>query len=125
MEADKALGPDGFTTRFFSTCWSTIKANLLRMVRKSQRCSKLGGNTNSAFLALIPKEKGANNFSRFRPISLCNTGYKLVTKIIANRLKKILPAIIPENQGGFIKGKKILDNLVLVQEAIHSRCHRK
>ena len=95
------------------------------MVRKSQRCIKIGGSTNSAFLALIPKEKDACNFSRFRPISLCNTGYKIITKVIASRLKKILPAIIPKNQRGFIKGRKILDNLVLVQEAIHSSCQRK
>ena len=119
------LGPDEFTTRFFTSCWPIIKINLLRMIRKSQSSSKLGGNTNSTFLALIPNEKGANNFSRFRPISLCNTGYKLITKIIANRIKNILPAIIPENQGGFKKGRKILDNIVLVQEAIHSSCQWK
>ena len=94
------------------------------MVKKSQSCAKIGGSINSAFLALIPKEKGASDFSRFRPISLCNTSYKLVTKIIAIRLKKILPVIIPENQGGFIKGRNILDNIVLVQEAVHSSRQR-
>ena len=95
------------------------------MVRKSQSCTKIGGSTNSYFLALIPKEKCACNFSRFWPISLCNTGYKIITKLIASRLKKILPSIIPKNQGGFIKGRNILDNLMLVQEAIHSSSHRK
>eukprot|EP00253_Pinus_taeda_P034974 PITA_34974 len=125
MDLDKAPGPDGFTARFYLTCWPTIKKHLLRMIRKSQTCTKIGGSTNSAFLALIPKDKGATDFSRFRSISLCNTSYKLITKIIANRLKKILLVIIPENQGGFIKGRKILDNIVLVQEAIHSSCHRK
>eukprot|EP00253_Pinus_taeda_P007428 PITA_07428 len=95
------------------------------MVRKSQSCVKIGGSTNSAFLALIPKEKGATDFGRFGPISLCNTSYKLITKSIANRLKNVLPDIIPENQGGFIKGRKILDNIVLVQEAVHSSCQRK
>jgi hypothetical protein len=125
MEADKAPGPDGFTPRFYKACWPIIKKDLLRMVRKSQNCLKLGGSTNSTFLALIPKEKGASNFSRFRPISLCNTSYKLVTKIIATRLKVILPSIIPENQGGFIKGRQILDNIVLVQEALHSSIQRK
>ena len=75
---------------------------------------------NSAFLALIPKGKEANSFDRFRPISLCNIGYKIITKIMASRLKHILPNIIPENQGGFIKGRKIWDNIILVQEAIHS-----
>ena len=54
------------------------------------------------------------------PISLCNLSYKIVTKIIANRLKKLMPRIIPENQGGFIKGRKIQDNIMLVQEAIHT-----
>eukprot|EP00253_Pinus_taeda_P027574 PITA_27574 len=125
MEPNKAPGPDGFPVRFYLSCWAIIKNDLLRMVRKSQSCAKIGGGINSAFLALIPKEKGAADFSRFRPISLCNSSYKLITKIIANRLKKILPAIIPENQGGSIKGRKILDNIVLVQEDVHSSYNRK
>ena len=87
------------------------------MVRKSQNCSKIGGSTNLAFLALIPKEKDAKTFDRFRPISLCNIGYKIITKIMATRLNL---SIILENQGGFIKGRKIWDNIILVQEAIHS-----
>ena len=94
------------------------------MIWYSQNTNKLGGSTNSSFLALIPKEKGANSFNRFKPISLCNTSYKIITKIIATRLKRILPGIIPENQGGFIKGRKILDNIILVQEAIHSSFQR-
>ena len=90
------------------------------MIKKSQSCNKIGGSTNSAFLAFIPKEKEAHSFDRFQPISLCNIGYKLITKIIANRLKCILPHLIPENQGGFVKGRKIWDNIILVQEAIQS-----
>ena len=90
------------------------------MVIKYQRCDKIGGSTNSAFLALIPKEKDATSFDRFCPISLCNIGYKIITKLMARKLKNILPYIIPENQGGFIKSGKIWDNIILVQEAIHS-----
>jgi hypothetical protein len=125
MDPDKAPGPDGFTARFYTSCWDIIKKDLCRMVMKSQNCNKLGGSTNSSFLALIPKEKGAKNFNRFRPISLCNTGYKIITKIMANRLKRILPKLIPENQGGFVKGRQILDNIILVQEAIHTSCKKK
>jgi hypothetical protein len=95
------------------------------MIRKSQSSNKLGGSTNLAFLALIPKEKGALSFNRFRPISLYNTSYKLLTRIIANRMKAILPLIIPENQGGFIKGRHIADKIILVQEALHSSIQRK
>ena len=90
------------------------------MVRKSQRCYKIGGSTNSAFLALIPKEKEAKSFDMFRPISLCNIGYKIITKIMASKLKHILPRLVPENQGVFVKGRKIWENIILVQEAIHS-----
>jgi exonuclease III len=125
MNPDKAPGPDGFTARFYQQCWEIIKSDLTKMIRKSQTSSKLGGSTNSAFLALIPKEKGAVNFNRFRPISLCNTSYKILTKIIANRIKTILPLIIPENQGGFIKGRHIADNIILVQEALHSSVRGK
>ena len=90
------------------------------MIKKSQQSNKLGGSTNSAFLALIPKEKGAVSLNRFKLISLCNTSYKILTKVIANRLKTILPLIVLENQGGFIKGRHIADNIILVQEALHS-----
>ena len=90
------------------------------MVIKSQRCDKIGGSTNSVFLALIPKEKDATSFDRLRPISLCNIGYKIIMKIMARRLKNILPYIIPENQGGFTKGRKIWEIIILVQDAIHS-----
>ena len=67
------------------------------MISKSQKCGKIGGSMNSAHLALIPKEKEVKYFDRFRTISLCNIGYKIITKIMASRLKHILPNIIPEN----------------------------
>jgi len=125
MNPDKAPGPDGFTARFYQQCWNIIKKDLTKMIKKSQQSSKLGGSTNSSFLALIPKEKGELSFNRFRPISLCNTSYKILTKFIANRLKALLPLIIPENQGGFVKGRHIANNIILVQEAIHSNVRRK
>ena len=120
MEEDRAPGPDGYNANFIIICWDIIKNDLLKMVSKSQRCGKIGGCTNFAFLALIPKGKEANSFDRFRPISLCYIGYKIITKIMASRFKHILLNITPENQGGFVKGRKIWDNIILVQEAIHS-----
>jgi hypothetical protein len=120
LAPDKAPGLDDFIACFLQVCWPIIKHDLHKMVLKSQKCHKIGGSTNSTFLALIPKEKGASSFDRFHPISLCNIGYKIITKVITNRLKGMLPTIIPKNQGGFIKGRHITDNIILVQEAIHS-----
>ena len=87
-----------------------MEKDLYKMVIKSQAYQKIRGSMNTAFLALIPKEKGANTFNRFRLISLCNIGYKLITKVISNRLKLILPKLILESQGGFIQGRQIVDN---------------
>ena len=120
MKDDKAPVPDGFNVNFIKYCLEIIGKYLFKMVSKSHRCVKIGGSTNSSFVALIPKEKDAISFDRFCPISLCNIGYKIITKLIARRLKGILPRIIPENQGGFIKGRRIWDNIILVQETIHS-----
>ena len=107
MEDDRAPGPDGFNATFIKICWDVVKKDLFKMISKYQRCTKIGGSTNSAFLALIPKEKNAKSFDRFRSISLCNIGYKIITKIMAGRLKTILPYLVPKNQGGFIKERKI------------------
>ena len=82
--------------------------------------SKIGGNIDSPFLALVPKEANPTSFARFIPISLCNSSYKILTKIIASRLKKNLPKFISSNQGGFMQDKQIMNNIVLVQEVIHS-----
>ena len=82
--------------------------------------AKVGGSTNSTFLALIPKEANSVAFDHFRPTSLCNVSYKILTKLLANRIKQLLEKLISPKQGGFVKGRHILDNVILVQEIIHS-----
>lgn len=121
MELDKALGPDGFTIHFYKVCWDIIKTNLLKMVQGFFGKAKVGGGINSTFLALIPKDANPEYFGRFRPISLCNASYKILSKIIANRIKPLLEKLISSAQGWFVKGRHILDKIMQVQEAIHSR----
>jgi len=69
---------------------------------------------NPPNLALVPKESNPSTFNRFCPISLCNSSYKIITKIIANRIKEVLPTIISENQGVFVPNRKIIDNVIIV-----------
>jgi hypothetical protein len=120
MESDKAPGPDGFTIHFYKTCWDIIKADLLKMIKGFMKKAKVGGGTNSTYLALIPKETNPETFARFRPISLCNASYKILAKLLANRIKPLLNRLISSNQGGFVEGRHILDNVIQVQEIIHS-----
>jgi hypothetical protein len=90
------------------------------MVWYIQKSAKIRGNTNSTFLSLIPKDLKPFSFSRFCPISLCNVSYKIISKIIANKLKPLLPSRISPNQGGFVEKRLMIDNILMVQEAIHS-----
>eukprot|EP00253_Pinus_taeda_P017813 PITA_17813 len=125
LHPDKAPGHDGFPISFYREYWQMIKKDLLKMIRWVLRKGKLGGFTNSTYLALIPKENRPSSFSRFRPISLCNSAYKIITKILSSRLKPHLPSLISENQGGFLPNRHITDSILLVQEAIHSSISRK
>jgi len=112
MEPDKAQGPDGFSIQFYKTCWDTIKSNLVRMIKGFQSKAKVGGSINSTFLALIPKDVNPSSFDRFRPISLCNASYKILAKLLANRIKPLLRKLISPAQGSFVKGRHILDNVI-------------
>ena len=104
LKADKDPGPDGFTINFYKAAWDIIKGDLKNMLKWIRRKDKVGGATNSSFLMLIPKEKNPISIDRFRPISICNTSYKILSKLLATRLKKVMGRIISDTQGGFIAG---------------------
>ncbi|XP_038713390.1 uncharacterized protein LOC120007259 [Tripterygium wilfordii] len=75
---------------------------------------------NSTLIALIPKKKDAIRVTEYRPISLCNVSYKIISKVLANRLGTILPKIVQGNQSAFISGRLITDNVIVAFEALHS-----
>ena len=77
-------------------------------------------NLNLTHIALIPKVKNPMCVNEFRPISLCNFLYKIISKVLANRLKKILPHIISPTQSAFIPGQLITDNILATYEMLHT-----
>jgi exonuclease III len=116
----KAPGPDGFTSDFFHYCWQMIRTEVWEILEDSRITGEVLRAFNATFLALIPKEGQANRPKQYRPIALCNVIYKLLTKVIARRLKPILPTIISPEQSGYVEGRQILDSIILAHEVIHS-----
>ena len=75
---------------------------------------------NATFIALILKEEQPSKPEKFRPIALCNMIYKFISKVIANRLKPLMPLLISPEQTGYVEGRQILDGIILTHEIIHS-----
>jgi exonuclease III len=120
MPSGKSPGPDGFTTDFFHHCWDIIRKDVWEVVEESRTSGQVLQAFNATFLTLIPKEERVTNPKHFRPIALCNVIYKIITKVIANRLKPILPFVISKEQAGYVEGRQIMDNVILAHEVINS-----
>jgi hypothetical protein len=125
MPNGKAPGPDGFTADFFKACWDVVKYDIYGIVEDSRCSASILKALNSTLITLIPKENEARTPDRFRPITLCNVVYKIISKVIANRLKPLLPILISKEQSGFVEGRKIMDNIILAHEIIHTLKSRK
>lgn len=90
----KAPGPNGTTTSFYQTYWPIVSVKVIRMVRSFFASGFLLKQLNHTFLDLIPKTNNPVSIYHFRPISLCNVSYKIISKILPNRLKRLLPKLI-------------------------------
>ncbi|KAL5717241.1 hypothetical protein ACHQM5_010283 [Ranunculus cassubicifolius] len=119
MGALKAPGPDGFQGIFFKNMWEVVGPLIIKVVQRFFETTWIPTHLNDTFLALIPKTKNPEHPMNFRPISLCNFSYKIISKILANRLKIHMDNIISPFQGAFVKGRSIGHNTSLVQEVFH------
>ncbi|WZZ09772.1 hypothetical protein YC2023_095693 [Brassica napus] len=114
----KAPGPDGFSSEFFISSWDLVGTDLTAAVRSFFLTSSMPRQTNATVISLIPKTTGASSLSDFRPVSLCNTVYKIISKILSARLKTIIQDTVQRNQVGFVKGRVLGDNVLLASELV-------
>ncbi|GJW15973.1 RNA-directed DNA polymerase, eukaryota, reverse transcriptase zinc-binding domain protein [Tanacetum coccineum] len=114
IDEQKAHGPDGFSTKFFKAAWNIIGKDMCLAVQEFFQTGKLLGEVNATLISLIPKLNTPNKVSDYRPIACCNVIYKCISKILTNRIKRILGKLVDENQCAFIPGRQITDNILLV-----------
>eukprot|EP00253_Pinus_taeda_P032141 PITA_32141 len=80
---------------------------------------------NTSFISLIPKQDSAQIADKYRPIALCNVVYKIISKVVANRLKPLLPSLVFEEQSGYVEGRQILNNIIQAHEVFHTLTSKK
>ena len=125
MEPITAPGLDGMPPIFYQSFWSSVGDDICSTVLDRLHNCKIPKEINHTHIALIPKVKSPERITEFRPISLCSAIYKVVSKVLANRLKGILPSVVSENQSTFQAGRLITDNILMAFETLHYMKHHQ
>lgn len=120
LSMESTAGPDWFNGHFYVTCWNIIRHDLHEAIVEFFSGQDIPKAWTSTTIVPIPKVANPESFKELRPISLCNFNCKVLSKLIAARLSSVLPSIISANQGGFVQGRNIFDNILLAQELSQS-----
>lgn len=119
MHLDKSAGPDGLNPAFYQNFWHLMGREVFTCCKSWLRDMSFPANLNDTMVVLIQKKEGTYSMKDFRPIELCNVLYKIIAKVLSNRLREILPGIITENQFAFVPGRNITDNVLVAFEMLH------
>lgn len=126
MHPTKSIGPNGMSLGsddmspiFYKKYWDVVVPQVVDCVLKILKTGVMPNGFNDTYICLIPKVNCPQKITDFRPISLCNVIYKMVSKVLANRLKKVLLAVISNAQSTFIPGRQIMDNVLVAFEIMH------
>lgn len=120
MSLGKAPGPDGFSLGFYQINWELVKECVCHLITQLFEGSRDIAPFNTTLIVLIPKTKQSRYIDDWRLISLYNTTYEILSKIICLRLKPFMPILLPLIKGVFTMGKGAIDNTSIVYEIIHS-----
>lgn len=120
LPRNKLPGPDGYNAEFLRASWSVIGAEVIQAVKEFFSSGQILRQWNCTAITLIPKIVNASKITDFRPISLCNVLYKVISKIIARRLEIVLPEIISPSQSAFVKGRLLIENVLLATELVQN-----
>ena len=113
---EKSSGPDGCSSGFFKATWEDIGPLMCDAIEEFFTTGQLLKDGNATNLVVLPKIPHPMTPANFRPISYCTVIYKSISKLLCNRLKKVLPILVNPSQGAFVQGREILYNVLLSQE---------
>lgn len=124
---DKAPGPDGFNARLIQANWELFGPSIVNQVTQFFAENIMPRQVARSNLVLVPKCDNAAKLTDFRPISVCNVVYKLISKILAMRVRPYIAGCVSQDQCAFVPGRDISENVILLREVIHSfqsKCYR-
>jgi len=125
MKSYKASGPDGFQPIFFKHFWERIGDDIRHLVHIASNMGTINTSIAETLIVLISKESNPQRLKNFRPISLCNVIFKVITKVLVSRLRPFLVDLISPLQSSFIPGRGTIDNAILAQEVVHFIHHSR
>ncbi|XP_020695138.1 uncharacterized protein LOC110108720, partial [Dendrobium catenatum] len=109
---------DGFNYYFYKSAWHIIGQHVCKAIRYFFLKGHIPSGVKATTLAIIPKHRNATSITDYMPISLCNTIYKIIAKVIACRLNPIMPFIIKDTQAGFVKFRVSTDSILLANDIL-------
>ena len=124
MHQSKAPGPDGMSPFFFQKFWHIVGHDVTTAVLSVLHSGRYLKKMNYTHIVLIPKKNKPEYITEFRPISLGNVVSWIISKVLANRLKPILPNVIYDSQSAFVPGRIITDNTTVAFEMLHRMRYR-
>ena len=125
MHPSKALGPDDMSSFFFQRFWHIVGQDVTKAVLSILHSGRYLHKMNYTHLVLIPKKSNPQNITENRPISLGNVVSRLISNIVANRVKPMLPCVTSDSQSAFVLGRLITDNITIAFEMVHRVWNRR